>query len=101
MGCSPARVIRPVTSTIGPGGQRLAQKVPAPAVDAVAPMQFIDVRDLAQWIVCPVEHGEQGALNANVPVGGSGFGWATLLAGCLEQARDDRWRVGELVPLRE
>jgi len=60
----------------------------APAVDGGNPLQFIDVRDLAQWMVRLVELGEQGAFNATGPVDGSECGWATLLAVCVEQARN-------------
>ncbi len=53
------------------GGEVLA---PGPA-ERLA--QFIDVRDLAEWIVRALEHGLGGVLNAT----GHGVAWADLLAG--------------------
>ena len=53
------------------GGEILA---PAPADE---PVQFIDVRDLGEWIVRLVEERRTGAFNAV----NEGLGWSELLAG--------------------
>ena len=58
------------------GGEVLA---PGPAD---APTQFIDVRDLAEWIVSLCEHRVGGVFNATHP----GVAWGELLETCLSVA---------------
>lgn len=53
------------------GGEVLAPGDPA------APVQFIDVRDLAAWMLAQAEAGGRGCFNATGPVGGTTLG--TLL----------------------
>ncbi len=57
------------------GGEVLAPGDPA------APVQFIDVRDLAAWMLRQAEAGGTGAFNLTGPVGG------TTMGGLLEAAR--------------
>jgi len=63
------------------GGPVLA---PAPADN---PVQVIDVRDLAEWILRMVEHGRTGVFNATSPPGALDFG--LMLEAC--GARDVVW----------
>ena len=66
------------------GGEMLVPDVPAGE-----PIQFIDVRDLAEWLVALLEQGVTGAINATGPAGGVGpevCDWPTLLATCAQQA---------------
>jgi 2'-hydroxyisoflavone reductase len=66
---------------IARGGEVLA---PGRASD---PMQFIDVRDLAQWMVALLEAGECGAFNAVSPPRAFTFG--DVFAACTLAARSD------------
>lgn len=59
------------------GGEML---VPAMAPDS--PLQFIDVRDLAAWMIALVERGERGRFTANGPTHGGTIGWDALLRAC-------------------
>lgn len=52
--------------------------------DPTAPVQFIDARDLAAWMVALIERGEGGTFNATGPAVPTGFG--TFLAACVEAA---------------
>jgi len=63
------------------GGEMLVPDVPA-----TEPLQFIDVRDLAAWMVALIEQGARGAINATGPVGGARCGWAELLQACTQEA---------------
>lgn len=58
-----------------------------PAAPREARLQFIDVRDLAAWMVALLEGGASGAFNATGPAGGAGVGWAELIAACRAGAR--------------
>ena len=57
-----------------------------PAVPADTPLQFIDVRDLADWQLRLVEANAQGVFNADGPTGGAAIGWDDLLAACRDAA---------------
>ena len=50
------------------------------------PLQFIDVRDLGDWLVRLVEQGTHGVLNATGPVDAAAIGWTTLLTACRIEA---------------
>lgn len=63
------------------GGAMLVPDVP----DEHA-LQFIDVRDLADWMVCLLEAGTRGALNGSGPVDAAPIGWHTLIAACRAEA---------------
>ena len=78
------------------GGEMLV-----PDVADGEPLQFIDVRDLGEWMVRLIEQGARGVFNATGPAGGSTVGWNTLLDTCRAEAAA-RWmrpanavRVGE------
>ena len=58
-----------------------------PAVDRAAPLQLIDVRDLAEWMVLLLERGASGTFNATGPASASGCDWTSLLAACADEAR--------------
>ena len=78
------------------GGTMLVPEVPNDK-----PLQFIDVRDLADWMLHLLEAGARGAFNGSGPVGDAHIGWNTLIAGCRAAARArgltpaDAARVGE------
>ena len=57
-----------------------------PDVPDVCALQFIDVRDLAAWMIGLLEAGTRGALNGSGPVGGETIGWHTLIAMCRADA---------------
>lgn len=59
-----------------------------PAAPASAPLQVIDVRDLADWMIDLAERDVGGTLNALGPVGGPSFGWGELVAACQRGARE-------------
>ena len=53
-----------------------------PDAPADEPLQFIDVRDLAEWIVRLLERGDRGAFNATGPVGRPAYTWPELVDAC-------------------
>ncbi len=59
-----------------------------PAAPARARLQFIDVRDLAAWMLALLEAGAQGAFNATGPAGDKGLGWDELIDACRAGARE-------------
>jgi len=70
---------------VAAGGEMLVPDVPADgATDA--PLQFIDVRDLGDWMVRLIERGTRGTFNATGPVGGVAVGWRMLIATCRAEA---------------
>jgi 2'-hydroxyisoflavone reductase len=62
-----------------------------PDVPDGEPLQFIDVRDLGEWMVRALEQDECGAFNATGPVndapGEATIDWATLIAACRVEAQ--------------
>jgi 2'-hydroxyisoflavone reductase len=65
------------------GGEMLVPQVPAGE-----PLQFIDVRDLGEWLVVLLERGAGGAINATGPLPGTpAIDWQTLLRACADEAR--------------
>ena len=63
------------------GGQMLVPDAPS------ARLQFIDVCDLAAWMIGLLEVGATGAFNATGPAGGESIGWAELIAACRDGVR--------------
>ncbi len=63
------------------GGEVLAPGTPSD------PVQFVDVRDLADWTIAMVEKGKAGVFNATGPKGPLGMG--TMLAACREASGSD------------
>jgi len=59
------------------GGTMLVPDVPADE-----PLQFIDVRDLAGWMVALLEHGASGVFNATGPATAPGCDWPALIGAC-------------------
>ena len=78
------------------GGEMLVPDVP----EANA-LQFIDVRDLAEWMLRLLEAGTRGALNGSGPVGDAHIGWGTLIAECLAEAAARGQPPAEVVPVEE
>ena len=75
-----------------------------PDVPAHEPLQFIDVRDLGEWLVLLLERGASGAINATGPVGDGSTGacnWPTLLATCAQQAHARGIAPASAVPVSE
>jgi 2'-hydroxyisoflavone reductase len=71
--------------------------VPAPAESKV---QFIDVRDLAEWMVSLCERGTTGVYNAT----GTGIAWSELAKTCLDVTHSDAtfvWLPGEFLAAHE
>ena len=58
-----------------------------PDVSGDEPIQLIDVRDLADWIVRAVEADASGAFNATGPQDGRACGWPEVLEACIDAAR--------------
>ena len=72
-----------------------------PDVGGDAPIQLIDVRDLADWIVRAVEAGASGAFNATGPQDGRACGWPELLEACIDAARRRGGAPLRFVPVGE
>ena len=59
-----------------------------PAAPAGAPLQVIDVRDLAGWMIKLLEQDADGSFNAIGPAGcAATLGWAELIGACLRAAQ--------------
>ena len=65
------------------------ERMMAPPADTLA--QYIDSRDLAEWIVRMVESGQVGAYNALGPAGGLRFG--DMLEACARAVGDDAAQI--------
>jgi 2'-hydroxyisoflavone reductase len=65
------------------------------------PLQFIDVRDLATWIVRLLERGERGAFNGTGPANGPPCCWSELIAVCQDEAEKRGAPPAEPVPVAE
>jgi len=72
-----------------------------PDVSGDAPIQLIDVRDLADWIVRAVEADASGAFNATGPQDGRPGGWAEVLEACIDAARRRGGSPLRFVPVGE
>lgn len=72
-----------------------------PDVPADEPIQLIDVRDLADWIVRAVESDASGAYNTTGPQDGRACGWPDLLEACIDAARRRGGAPLRFVPVGE
>ena len=72
-----------------------------PDVSGDEPIQLIDVRDLADWIVRAVEAGASGAFNATGPQDGRACGWPEVLEACIDAARRRGGAPLRFVPVGE
>lgn len=73
------------------------ERVVIPAEDT--PMAFVDVRDLAGWLVGAVERGLSGPVTATGPAGMTTF--SGMLEACRAAVLADGGPAAELVPVRE
>ena len=64
------------------GGEMLVPDVPAGE-----PLQFIDVRDLGEWMVLLLEQCASGAVNGTGPIGAAMCDWPALMLACENEAR--------------
>ena len=65
------------------------------------PLQFIDVRDLAAWMLRLVERRERGAFNGTGPANGPACCWSELVAVCQDEAEKRGSPPAEPVPVAE
>jgi 2'-hydroxyisoflavone reductase len=73
-----------------------------PAAPAQSPLQVIDVRDLAEWMVRLVEQGASGSYNAVGPAGGAPpLGWPELIKACRYAAQAAGHAPAEAVAVSE
>ena len=72
-----------------------------PDVSGDAPIQLIDVRDLADWVVRAVEAGASGPFNATGPHDGRACGWPEVLDACIDAARRRGGSPLRFVPVGE
>ncbi|MBS0447451.1 MAG: NAD-dependent epimerase/dehydratase family protein [Proteobacteria bacterium] len=73
-----------------------------PDVAPTEPLQFIDVRDLAAWMVLLLERGERGVFNATGPVVPEpDWTWPALIDACRAEATARGLPVAEAVRLGE
>jgi 2'-hydroxyisoflavone reductase len=78
------------------GGAMLAPDLPEGHT-----LQFIDVRDLAEWMIRLLEAGVRGPLDGSGPVGGTRIGWDTLLATCRAEAAASGFAAAQVVRVGE
>ena len=72
-----------------------------PDVSGDDPIQLIDVRDLADWIVHAVEAKTSGPFNATGPQDGRACGWPEVLEACIDAARRRGGAPLRFVPVAE
>jgi 2'-hydroxyisoflavone reductase len=75
-------------------------EVLVPGIDRDAPLQFIDVRDLADWMLHLLEQRASGVFNATGPTGAA-CDWGTLLNTCMEAAAQRGAPPATLLPIPE
>lgn len=78
------------------GGEILVPEVPGDE-----PLQVIDARDLADWIVRAIETDAGGAHNATGPQNGRACGWSDVLEACVDAAHRRGAAPLRLVPVGE
>ena len=81
---------------VAAGGEMLVPDVPA-----TEPLQFIDVRDLGEWMVRLIEQDACGVFNATGPLGGPACDWRALMAACHAEVAARGDTPAHRVPLSE
>ena len=69
-----------------PGRALAGGEMLVPDVADAEPIQLIDVRDLAEWMIRLLEAGGRGTFNAIGPIGRPAYSWRELVAACLAEA---------------
>jgi 2'-hydroxyisoflavone reductase len=72
-----------------------------PGAPPSARLQFIDVRDLSDWMLRLLESGATGCFNATGPAGSDEVGWPGLIAACRRAAAEAGCAPAEPVAVSE
>ena len=81
---------------VAAGGEMLVPDVPT-----TEPLQFIDVRDLGEWMIHLLEQNERGAFNATGPVDRPDIVWQALIDACRAEASARGLAPAQAVPVGE
>ena len=76
-------------------------EVLVPGIDSGVPLQFIDVRDLAEWMLHLLEQRCSGIFNATGPASSPPCDWGSLLQACVDAAVERGALAAQLVRVAE
>ena len=76
-------------------------EVLVPGIDSGVPLQFIDVRDLAEWMLHLLEQRCSGIFNATGPASSPPCDWGSLLQACVDAAAERGALAAQLVRVAE